>query len=256
MSLQEEAMRKTALALFVLGCVVLPARSQPFVAAALHVQRTTLDAHLRHWEEAMKHVNTLAIACTRTETDAIFKTRRTYGGTIHFMKPTSFFWAMSNKEKPDEYERFICTGPRFYQYLPSQKLINVFPFPNFFTKALLGPDSPTGLLFHMTVAEAKAHHDFQLHKVDTNYLFLDVTPKRAAGKANFVKAHLVLDKNTYLPRQLWLQHPNGGEVLWDLTAVRGNTPIGKAAFAAPVAPKGWAMIQMPVVPKPAPKEKK
>jgi len=246
-------MRKTCFALLALGCATLPAWGQPPAikaptagptAAALDPQRNALDAYLMHWEEAMKKVNTLAVACTRTEVDAVYKTRRTLTGTIHFMKPTYFFWHMGVKDKPADYERFICTGTYIYQYLPSQKQIKVYPAPKTTTEGKLADDSSLAFMFGMKAAEAKARYDLKLHNVDSNYVYVDVVSKTAVDKADFLKARLVLDKTTYLPRQLWFEHPNGGEVLWDLTTAQSNAQINKAVFAAPTKPgKDWEMVQ-------------
>src|SRR5437879_5433615 len=117
-------MRKTRLALLALCCTIgvgtaQPPAPAPAPAPPLDPPRNTLDSYLMRWEDAMRKIDTLAVACSRTEVDAVYKTRKTYTGTIHFMKPSYFFWHMAVKDKPHEYERLLCTGTYIYQYVPS-----------------------------------------------------------------------------------------------------------------------------------------
>ncbi len=120
---------KTCLAVLVLcglagvGLAQAPAPPAPAAPGQLDPARNALDAYLMRWEDAMRKVDSLAVACNRTELDPTYKTRKTYTGTIHFVKPTYFFWHMAVKDKPQEYERFVCTGTHIYQYVPAYKLI-------------------------------------------------------------------------------------------------------------------------------------
>jgi len=55
----------------------------------------------------------------------------------------------------------------------------------------------------------------------------------------------VLNKDTFLPRQLWFEQPNGSEVTWDIPAIRAGVQVNRADFDAPTPPPGWKMVQMP-----------
>jgi len=235
-------MRKTCLALLALCCASHAAWGQPAPAAPLDPSRDALDSHLLRWEESMKKLNSLAVACTRTEIDAVYKTRKTLTGTIHFQKPTYFFWHMGVKDKPAEYERLICTGTHIYQYLPSQKEIRYYPAPKTNAEGRLADDSSLAFLFGMKAAEAKNRYELKLHNVDANYVYVDVVPRNAVDRADFTKARLVLNKDTFLPRQLWFEH-TGGEVLWDLPNVQSNAQIARGIFAPPATPKDWKLVR-------------
>ena len=244
-------MRKTRIALLTLACVAAAGRAQqpaparpaaPPAPAALDPGRNALDAYLLRWEEAMKKVDTLALKCTRTETDPIYKTKHTYEGTIHFMRPNFFFWNMQDKTRPAAFERFICTGVKLYQFLPRERLIKVYPAPQVKPGGGLADDSSIAFLFGMKAAEARARYDLSLHKTDKDYVYVDVIPKKAVDKADFTKARIVLNKDTYLPRMLWFEHPNQGEVLWDIPTIQANSPIPRTAFGTPATPKGWKMV--------------
>ena len=65
-------------------------------------------------------------------------------------------------------------------------------------------------------AEAKTRYDLKLHNVDQNYVYIDVLSKSAVDRADFIKARLVLNKDTFLPRQMWFETPNTGEILESL----------------------------------------
>ena len=102
-------MRKTWIALLALATVTAagraqaPATSPPSAPAATPAaapfdpDRNPLDRYLLRWEEAMKKVDTLALACTRKEIDKVYRTEKLYEGTVHFLKPTYFFWDMRVK---------------------------------------------------------------------------------------------------------------------------------------------------------------
>ncbi len=251
-------MRKTCLALLALGVLGTaglaqsppPAPAAAPAAAPGEAQGNDLDKYLLHWEDAMKTVNSLAVACTRTEIDPTYKTRKSYTGTIHFLKPTYFFWHMAAKDKPSDYERYICTGTHIYQYLPTEKQIKYYPAPKTTNAGKLTDDSSLAFMFGMKATEAKARYDLKLHNVDQNYVYIDVISKNAVDRADFVKARLVLNKDTFLPRQLWFEAPNTGEVLWDLANIQPNSPkINAEIFAAPQTPRDWKLVPAQAQPR-------
>jgi TIGR03009 family protein len=236
-------MRILFLAALALGCLVGKAPAQePERPAPLDPEKNQLDNYLTRWEDAMRKVDSMAVACTRTEVDAVYKTKRVYSGTIHFLRPSYFFWHMAIKDKPQEFERFICTGTYIYQYVPAEKKIVYYPAPKTTSEGRLADDSSLAFLFGMKAGEAKARYDLKLHNVDKNYIYVDVTPRNAVDKADFLRARLVLDKSSFLPRQIWFEHPNAGEVLWDLTKLEPGASIPKTAFAAPQTPKDWKLV--------------
>jgi TIGR03009 family protein len=249
---QEMAMRKTCLALLavgVLGSAGLAQSPAAPPAPAADAPRKDLDNYLDRWEDAMKTVKSLAVACTRTEIDPTYKTRKSYTGTIHFLKPTYFFWHMAVKDKPTDFERFICTGTYIYQYIPAEKQIKYYAAPKTTTEGRLTEDSSLAFLFGMKATEAKARYDLKLHNVDQSYVYIDIISKNAVDRADFVKARLVLNKDSFLPRQLWFETPTQGEVLWDLTTIKPNAPMPAEIFAAPQTPKDWKLVPAQAQPR-------
>ena len=237
-------MRKIWFALLTLACVVVDGRSQGPRPAVLDPARNPLDRYLMRWEDAMKNVRSLALACSRTEKDPVRQSSVTYSGTIHFLKPTYFFWNMKRKDQPGNFERFICSGQHIYQYVPQEKELRVYPAPKAGPGGGLAEDSSVAFLFGMKAQQAKARYNLSLFKEDKNYVYVDVVPLTEVDKADFLKARIVLDKQTFLPRTIWFQHPNAGEVLWDIPTVQSPAPgLDTKTFAAPATPKGWKMVQ-------------
>ena len=240
-------MRKSWFALLALSCVVAQGRGQGPARGArpsvLDPARSPLDRYLMRWEDAMKNVSSLALRCSRTEKDPVRQTKTTYSGTIHFVKPTYFFWHMTRADRPGDFERFICTGQYIYQYIPTAKELRVYPAPKPGRNGGLAEDSSVAFLFGMKAEQAKLRYNLSLFKEDKLYIYVDVVPLMEVDKADFEKARLVLDKQNFLPRQLWFKHPNAGEVLWDIPAIESNKKIDPRIFAAPPTPKGWKLTQ-------------
>jgi TIGR03009 family protein len=236
------AMRKTWFALAALACLGGVGRTQ--TTPEFDPAKNPLDGYLQRWEEAMKKVESLALRCSRTELDKIYKTKKTFTGTIHFLKPTYFFWNMTVDGKPHDFERFVCTGNYIYQYVPAQKEIRVYPAPKQANDGRVADDTSVAFLFGMKAVEARKRYDLKLFKVDAHYIYVDVEPRMPVDRADFQKARIILDKGTYLPRQIWFEHPNSGEVTWDIPAIQSGAKLDKAIFATPSLPaKDWKMVQ-------------
>ena len=106
----------------------------------------------------------------------------------------------------------------------------------------VGEDSFLGFLFGMKAVDAKKNYDLKLYKVDAYYVYIDVAPKTAAGKADFTRARMVLDKTTYMPRQLWFEEANGNEITWDIPRIDLGAKFDRRIFDAPRAPAGWKLV--------------
>ena len=100
--------------------------------------------------------------------------------------------------------------------------------------------------FGMKAEEAQRRYALTLAKEDTYYVYVDITPRFAADRAEFQRARLVLNKDNYLPRQLWFEHVNGNEVTWDIPRIQANgAGIDRRTFDAPRAPAGWRLVMVP-----------
>jgi TIGR03009 family protein len=221
-------------------------------AAPLHAQApgapaapatATLDTHLNSWEQKMKAVESLVGPCARTEVDKTFQTTKVYEGTAQFLKPGMAILDLKNKQKPELFEKYICTGTFLYEYAPANKTIRVHELPQ--TKPGQPDDNFLSFLFGMKAEDAKKRYDLKMSKEDQYYVYVDIVPKLPADKVDFARAQLVLTKGTYLPRRLWFEQPNGNEVTWDLPKTEMNVRIDRTLFTAPQAPAGWTLDRVP-----------
>jgi hypothetical protein len=98
----------------------------------------------------------------------------------------------------------------------------------------------------MKAEEAKQRYDLKLVKEDQWWTYIEVIPKRPEDKVDFQRARLVFSTSTFLPRQVWLEQPNGNEVTWDLPKIAPNVQMNPTLFAPPTQPPaGWNMVKMP-----------
>ena len=67
-------------------------------------------------------------------------------------------------------------------------------------------------------------------------------PKRDIDKADFQKARIVLHRDTFLPRMLWFEHPNAGQVIWDIPTSQSGVPLQKITFATPKVPPDFRTL--------------
>lgn len=235
----------------VLACAG-PLHAQAPAGPAATAPAANLDTHLNQWEQKMKSVESLVGPCARTEVDKTFQTTKVYEGTARFLKPNMAILDLRNKQKPELFEKYICTGTYLYEYAPTNKVIRVHELPQ--TKPGQADDNFLSFLFGMKAEDAKKRYDLKMSKEDQFYVYVDIVPKLPADKADFARAQLVLTKGTYLPRRLWFEQPNGNEVTWDLPKTEQNARVDRTEFVAPQPPPGWTMERMtkPTEGKPAP----
>jgi TIGR03009 family protein len=233
-----------------------PAGSRPPVAPPPAVTldpRNPLDAHLMRWEKEMKAVQTLVVQAQRTEKNKVFGYTDKYVGEAKYMKlPVGSSGQTENlaslymrKEgQPTQFEHFICTGTHLYQFLPQQKEIRVYQLPPP-KQGQVGDDSFLSFLFGMKAEEAKRRYELKLVKEDQYYIYVEILPRLPQDKADFARARLVLNKDSFLPRQLWFEQANGDEVTWDLPRVQSGVQLDRKEFVAPQPPQGWKLVQPP-----------
>lgn len=227
------------------GAQTTPAGATPPATPAATVNAARLDAYLLRWEQEMRKVQTLAAALARVDKDKSFGSTTKYNGVAQYMKsgtgPTTMNLAlleMKQEGKTDLAEKFVCTGTYLYQFLPAQKEIRAYEMPKP-KPGQVAEDSFLGFLFGMKADEAKRRYTLSLAKEDTWYIYVDIVPRTAADRADFARARLVLNKDSYLPRQLWFEHANGNEIIWDIPRLQSGVALDRRAFDTPKVPQGW-----------------
>jgi hypothetical protein len=106
-----------------------------------------------------------------------------------------------------------------------------------------GEHSLPMLLLGLKPDALRRRFDLQLTKEDRWYAYVTITP-RAADREQLRQARLVLNKETWLVRQLWVLQPGDSQVSWDILEADTKTPLKPEEFRMPVLP-GWMVTDSP-----------
>ena len=174
-----------------------------------------LDAYLASWEKTMAGVTTLSTVLIRVDTDKVFKTATKYTGWAAYMKSGTGLTALNKailELKPEgrrtSARRSSAPAPTSTSTSPPARRSTSTRCRAART-AEVADNASLGLMFGMKAAAAKERFGLTLAKEDEHYVYVDVTPKKAEDRVEFQRARLVLDRKTFLPRQVWLEQPNG-----------------------------------------------
>jgi TIGR03009 family protein len=254
-------MRRSSLALaaVVLAAGAAGAQQQaapPAAPPAAPGADAALDRYLLRWEQEMQRIQSLAAVLQLKEHDKTFDTKQEYAGFAQYMKagagPTAQNLGMlelrplgkGGAVKNEVSHKFICTGAHIYQFLPAQKEIKAYEIPRP-PAGQVADDNFLSFLFGMKAAQARARYDLKLSKEDQWYIYVDIVPRTPRDRAEFRRAQIVLNRDSFLPRRLWFEQPNGSEVLWDIPQIQAGARVNRADFDPPKAPPGWKLTHVP-----------
>ena len=225
-----------------------PAAKPAVTPAVTAAEAAKLDSYLRRWEQEMHKVLTLSALLNRIDKDKVFQTTTKSSGFAQYMKsgtgPTAMNLALmelKRENKAEVAEKLICTGTYLYMFHPAQKEIKAYEVPRP-KPGQVADDNFLSFLFGMKAEDAKKKYTLTLAKEDKWYIYVDVVPRFAADRADFQRARLVLNKDSYLPRQLWFEHGNGNETTWDIPRLQSGVSLDRRAFDAPKPPPGWKLV--------------
>jgi hypothetical protein len=136
--------------------------------------------------------------------------------------------------------------------MPAQKEIRAYELPKP-KPGGVNDDSFLGFLFGMKADDARKKYNLTLAKEDKWYVYVDIVPRNQADKVDFARARLVLNRDSFLPRQLWFEHANGNEVTWDIPQLRSGVVLRREVFDAPRPPAGWKLVPVRVNNTPPPR---
>jgi TIGR03009 family protein len=228
-----------------------PAAAQTTPPPASPQAPSSLDNYLVSWERKMLEVTTLQAQLTRSEKDPSFNKTQEFVGFAQYMKEKRgeatvnlATLEMRPKGKPNEIaEKFICTGTHLYAFNPAQQEVKQYKMPDP-KPGSVAQDNVMGFMFGMRATDAKQRYDMKLAKEDQYYIYIDILPRLPADKADFLFARVVLNKDTFLPRQLWFQ-TSGSEVTWDIPVIRAGVQVNRADFDAPKIAPPWKLTVVP-----------
>jgi TIGR03009 family protein len=237
------------LAALLLAGAAAPAQQTPPAAPA--AAPTPLDNYLLRWEQEMQKVERLAAQLVRIDKDNVHNTASKLTGYAAYMKaangPTALNLAMLElhpEGSKEIAEKYVCTGTNLYVFRPVEKEMKVYEMPKP-RPGQVADESFLAFLFGMKADQAKARYDLRLAKEDQYYIYVDVQPRDPHDRADFQRARLVLNKDNYLLRQLWFEHPNGDETTWDIPRIQNGAPIDRRYFDEPQSPPGWKRVVVP-----------
>jgi TIGR03009 family protein len=238
-------MRANGLTLMILLLAGAVLARQP--AAAPPADNAALDHYLVSWEKSMESISTLFAQLKRTEKDTTLDTKQIFVGKAYFKRTgkganevNKAYVQMSLEGKEEIAEKFICTGSYTYQFLPAEKKIEYFEVP----RPKPGQESEDNFLtfpFRMKAERAKKRYDLRLNKEDQKHVYLDVLPRTREDKEDFVRAQVVLSKETFLPCQLWFVSANRSETIWNIGPLQKNVVLNERIFDAPRKSDEWKL---------------
>lgn len=224
-------------------------KASPIQSASDPETEKKLDGYLRRWEQEMEKVQTLAAQLKRITKDKTFDNTTNLVGYAQYMKAGTGASALHlaslslyPKGSRQFREKFVCTGTFLYNFLPAQKEVRVYEVPK---KSRAGDSNFLTFLVGIKADEARRRYILKLVKEDKWYIYISVTPRFRNDKADFQKARLVLNKDSFLPRQVWFESTNGDEVTWDIPRIQSGVRLDRRQFDRPRVPKGWKLKRMP-----------
>jgi TIGR03009 family protein len=234
------------------GMAALAGQPAPPAPPALDPAKNPIDAILVRWEQAMGGITSLTTEVTRISEDKVFQTTDTYSGGAKYLKPNKAMLWLVHTKKPQDFEQLICNGPIVYKWEPSRKEIHIHQLPPA-KQGKVGDDNFVSMLFGMKAVDAKKRYELTLLPPPPNsppFHYILVVPRDPGDKAEFTRARLVLTPDSYLPRQIWFELPNGNTTTWDFTKLTTNVPLEAREFGEPKPPPGWQLKRVAPAPPP------
>jgi RNA polymerase sigma factor (sigma-70 family) len=206
-----------------------------------------LDVVLRRWHAALDRVQTATCQLTRTDKDEDAGKVEVASAAFRYLKANDS-WELDRRKKrgAEEADRIISHKKEMYWYFPHVKEVWKMQKPLGWPLAEMASDPSWALLGGMTPAAAKEQFDWKLVKEDKWYIYLAIEPRNKQDREKYPAARLVLLRDSYLPRQLWLQTPNG-DVTWDIAKLDTTVALTKADFE-PKVPAGWRLADLALKP--------
>lgn len=215
-----------------------------------------LDRHLLGWQEVMGKMNNFRAEFELTRTEAVFKKKRVYTGSVLCMKPNFARLRLDNAADKADYEAYICNGKAVYEYNGLAKTITEFKL-----NPAAGADNlMLDFLGGMKAGDAKKRFQItQFNPAAEHYVYLDIKPVLPKDKQEFEHIRFALyGPNVpapyikYAPAEVYLLKPNGDTEQWKFSKPQMDVPGVDGKVFEYVKIDGWAFKQAPVGPPPGP----
>jgi RNA polymerase sigma factor (sigma-70 family) len=217
---------------------------------------TPLDAMLRKWAEADEKVREMRFNFKTTTKDNIIDEKTVVKGQASLIKDDYFRVDMQDKDGQLK-GILILDGKKLHNFDYEAKTERIYAWPKdlafgrekketWFTPWLYG----WGIyarwpLFGLQARDFTSRYDIRLVKEDRWYSYLDITPRSREDKKWFRRSRVVLNRDSYRVRQLWLEYPNRNEILTDFLDIQTNPepPVTRDSLRKGL-PKGWKRIDL------------
>jgi TIGR03009 family protein len=203
-----------------------------------------LDTVLERWDREMRGLQAVSCQVRRTDLDRVFATTQTREGIFRYLKPDRVLLEMHKNGEPQTWEKLVRDGRFLYWFETRHRVIRKFELAAVqpFLKRI--DDNLATVLLGTDARAMKRRYELQLVKEDAYYLYMLITPRTPPDLAEFVRARLVLRKDSFRPRQLWFEEPNGNQTTWDILRIDTGVRLRADDFAVQV-PAGWRMEALP-----------
>jgi hypothetical protein len=256
------------LAIALAGCALTAAviaQQAPVPPKEEKKAETPLENVLRKWAEADENVREMHVRFTKTTTDRTFDQKIVIKGQASIKKPD--LGRVDLRDKDGRMETiWVLESKRLHSFDFGEKTERIMPFP-IETRPLrednelriLHPATFLGIslteiqeqfrwsVFGPQARDISPRFNVRLAKEDKWYLYLDITPRNREKNSWFYRGRVVLNRDGYHVRQLWLERANGDEVCTDYLDIRTNPhpPITRESILKGL-PKGWKRLAPPV----------
>lgn len=189
------------------------------------VDQKPLNDLLNGWEQKSKGMRDLECEFQRVTRDRLFKTEEVEYGKASAIKPYRGRLDLMD-EKGNPTQIFIYTGKKIHQYDFAKKQETIHILPDSEAGAGQSMPGPLGFVYGMSAAEAKARFDLKLIKEFSKrggeFAEIHATPRTQLDQQEYKLAQLVIDKKTYLPKELRIIETNGNEQHWIFDRLETN----------------------------------
>ena len=219
---------------------------------------------LREWAKATDAIRSMHYRFTQIEKDKVFCETHKSEGEVQLLKPHLL---RIDRREGSRSTVLLFTGETIHLYNSAKKTELIFKQPEDgsfcggkpsatpWADILSGKAMGEGLrqfafwLFAgLPVRELPKRFQVLLAKEDAWYVYLDILPRHARDKGYFDRMRVVLHKNGFRVRQIWLQHLNGNEMTLDFPRAGVKAKITPASIREGL-PRDFERIAIPVDPE-------
>jgi hypothetical protein len=183
--------------------------------AAPQLLDNEIDTLLQDWHTKTRNITILYAEFERTITDTAFRVKKINRGQARFEHPFKARMDISKDAQGRGREIFLVNelpNPRgvktlqFYHYIVDDRRLEIIEFKN----ARAGDrnaqeEGPLRLLFGIKPDVAHSQYDFEIKNRSHEVIEIGVIPKIQKLKEEFLRADILLDRESFMPKRMAVQ---------------------------------------------------